>query len=480
LSKNIELNVLDIYLDKRNPRHDPIGDQAEIIKHLVKNEHIKQLAKDIAKNGLSPIELFAVVKDKSGNFIAVEGNRRLCASILLNDPKLSPDGDLSYFERLITKDAKIPSIVNCIQFDSREDADIWIERRHEGEQGGIGTKQWSADQKTRHNRHLSKPDPNALALSLLEYASASGFIPSKQEDKNKLLTTASRYLGNPLFRETIGVVSARSEADVVINVPHDEFNNVLKLFCNDLIDEASTVNSRTKKADWEEYAGKLIQEGIAPVTRCENFQLVSKNKAQKSDNKTSTQPSNSNISKGGSNDALSMVQNENRSVDAKTVNSAAKTESPIRINKNPDDRKYIISTDFKVFINNKILRRVFEELRTIEVDKQTLAVALLCRAFLENLYSLFYEKVGGYYDKKEKAHLLMEKVIKLIEADSNKSKAETNALGALKRVQANEGNVLSPRTLGANAHAGHYPNARELKREWDNISAILIYMLRRI
>lgn len=67
----------------------------------------------------------------------------------------------------------------------------------------------------------------------------------------------------------------------------------------------------------------------------------------------------------------------------------------------------------------------------------------------------------------------MDKIIKIIESDDTLSKNEKNALGALRRIQANEMNVLSPKTLGANAHAGHYPNAKELKREFDNISSII-------
>jgi len=477
LSKLIELNVLDIYLDTQNPRHDPLNDQVEIINHLVKKESIKNLAQDIATYGLSPIDLFAVVKDESNNFIVVEGNRRLCALTLLNDPKLSPEGDVVYFKRLRTAKSKIPSKVNCMQFTSREAANIWIERRHGGEQDGRGTKQWSADQKTRHNRRLLKPDANALANSILEYASESGLLPIEREDK--ILTTASRYLGNPDFRKTIGVVSSRSEANVVINVPHDEFNKVLTRFCNDLLDDASPVSSRTKKSDWEEYARQLVQEGIAPVTHSESRSLNINNKYQKVDNETQVQPNNvkaanQDSSQTSGSNSSSTAQNDKSLVDSKT-------EPLSRINKHPDDRKFIVPSNFKTPINNVTLRKVFQELRAIEVDNHTLAVALLCRAFLENLYSLFNEKITGKYDSKDKANFVLEKVIQLIEKDKNNlSKNESNALGALKRVQANERNVLSPKTLGANAHAGFYPNAKELKGEWDNISEILIYMLKRI
>ena len=118
-------------------------------------------------------------------------------------------------------------------------------------------------------------------------------------------------------------------------------------------------------------------------------------------------------------------------------------------------------------------------MKEIEVDQHTLSVALLSRAFLENLYSIFHEKVLGNYIKAQ-THIVMNKIIPHIEQDKNLTKSERQALGALKRVQANENNVLSPKTLGANAHASHYPNSKELKREWDNIASIIEYMLKRI
>jgi len=474
LSKSIELNVLDIYLDKQNPRHEPIDDQDEIIKQLIKTEQIKKLASDIAKNGLSPIELFAVIKDKSDNHIVVEGNRRLCALTLLNDPLLSPDSHIKYFTDLSKKHTNFPSKVKCQSFANREDADIWIERRHEGQQDGIGTKQWEADQKTRHNVRREKPDKNALAQSLLDYSTENGFL--SVDKKNKILTTATRYLGNPTFREAIGIVSNRTEPVVYINVTYDEFDVVLQRFCTDL--NENIITSRSKKEDWENYARQLIQEGVAPIARTKTVKLA--------DRPAKTNPAGNTLSNGAASDdtasnnnPTSNEDNEESSGNNQGAGNASGSGSNNKNKKHPGARKYIIDSDFRPTINNRILRRVFQELKTIEVDNQTLAVSLLCRAFLENLYSEFYEKVGGSH-LTDKTHVVMNKVINLIELDKqNLTKAEKSALGALKRVQSNENNVLSPRTLGANAHAGHYPIPSELKTEWDNIAAILIYMLKR-
>ena len=133
-------------------------------------------------------------------------------------------------------------------------------------------------------------------------------------------------------------------------------------------------------------------------------------------------------------------------------------------------------------IKDKNLRRALGELKEISVQDFPLAIAMVCRVFLERLYLLFYEKevVGKSVKKPSKTHVLLEKVIAQIERDSKLLRPEKEALGALKRVQANENNVLSPKTLGANVHLSHYPNPAELNREWDNVQAILLYMLKKI
>lgn len=101
--ESISVRVLDLYLDSKNPRHEPISDREKIIEHLVRTEKIKALAKDISEKGISPLDLPAIIKDGKGNFVVVEGNRRICALTLLNDPELSPEGDKTYFTNLSEK-----------------------------------------------------------------------------------------------------------------------------------------------------------------------------------------------------------------------------------------------------------------------------------------------------------------------------------------------------------------------------------------
>lgn len=469
----ILLNVLDIYLDDENPRHKPITDQELIFEYLIKDEMVKPLAKDIAQEGLSPIDLPAVIQDQDGRYIALEGNRRLCATKLLLDPTKAPARSKAYFKKLASSAESIPNKVRCIVFDDREEADVWLDRRHNGLQGGLGIKDWDPEQKARRNQRNNKADQNTLAQALLDYARGLGFL---DEIQKRVVTTAARYLGNPYFRTSAGIVSSRSEAKVVINVSHEDFDKFLSVFCKDLV-EGKRVGSRSNKTQWEEYARTLMAEG-AITSKIVSNRFLNDRKLYVQDNQTGTSnsPNNAGVQEGTASSSTNGSSDDN----SQSSNSQSSTGGRGKGSQNPDIRKYIIPSDFRPNIGNKILRRAFQELMTIEIDKQTLAVSLVARAFLEKTYNLFYEAVEGKYLAGKQTHVVVLEAIKLIERDPKLIKQEKDALGALRAVASNKNYAFSPQTLGAHAHASYYPDAIQLRREFDNISAIVKYMLERI
>ncbi len=462
MSSNTLLNVLDIYLDTENPRHEPIYEQSDIIDYLLQGEKVKNLARNIAQNGVNPLDSVGVVRDEEGNYVVVEGNRRLCALLLLNDPDKAPPGDVPFFKKLAENSSKVPSSINCVLFDDSNEASVWMGIRHDGEQDGVGVRTWDAKQKTRHNGRVNKKDQNTLALSLIDYAVEKELLHSEKTEK--IITTAARYLGNPFVRETLGIVSARSEVMVKINVTCQAFDRVLARFCDDLVAN-TTVNSRTRKEDWVAYGRLLIEEGVAPKERVDPH-LLSECRGSAKGN-----PGRDKGTEAGSPKSRGEAEHDG----CKDSPSSAKGR-----NVNPDNRKYIVPAGFRPKIDNLILRRAFQEMCTIEIASSPLAVSLVTRAFLENVYILFHEKVVGSYQPQKNTHQLMGKIIEEIGLDSGLTKTETNSLAALRKVYSNDASVLSPRTLGANAHLGQYPDHLQLKRGFDNISAIIDYMLRRL
>jgi len=449
--QTLRIAVSKIDMDLLNPRHKSnINTQEKIIEHLCENDNVKELAKDISTNGLSPIDLIAVIQDhKENRYVVVEGNRRICALKLLNKPSKSKKYK-AYFERIQNNNTAPPSKITALLFDSREQANTWIERRHSGVQNGVGTNPWNATQKSQFNIvNLGKNDTNALALAVIQYAEHHlGF--DGLEDKVQL-TTATRFVSNPYFRNTLGLRGKSTSSELSVDVDLNEFNQGITSFCNDLI-KNKEVNSRANKSGIESYAKSLIANGMAPTTRSPKPYVVEHKKDQELTD-------------------IPNIKNPN-------IKDAPLPITEKKDSFHPNNRKHLIPSSFSAKINDHILRRAYQELKEVNIDEHTLASTLVLRVFLENLYERYHMKIQGNHTEMD-TNKRLTKIIAIIESDESLVKAQKNALAALRRVLST-GHILSPKTLGANAHGGFYPTASDIKKEWDNISEIVQYMLNKI
>ena len=266
--KSAEMIDLDrVSLNFQNPRHEPFTSQDEVIEFLCQNEYVYELAKDLTKIGLNPLELFALLpspkKSRRKTYVVAEGNRRLCALMLLNDPDLAPPEQRKRFKDLVVNWDPVPKVF-AIVFETQVDVDHWVERIHGGLQGGIGRKSWNAEQKTRF-----KGDPkNILAQKILDYAEKRKMI--SPTDRKGKITTAQRFLSNVAFREALGVDTSNIE-DICRIRTEEDFDKAVKTFVEDLI-VGTNVNSRMNKKEIVDYARKfsdkavLLSPTIDPIT----------------------------------------------------------------------------------------------------------------------------------------------------------------------------------------------------------------------
>jgi hypothetical protein len=89
--RKARIKPLDIALDRDNPRInvEPSDKESDIIRKLIKYEDVQDLARKIAKTGLLPGERIITVHE-NGQWVVLEGNRRICACKLLLSPNLVP------------------------------------------------------------------------------------------------------------------------------------------------------------------------------------------------------------------------------------------------------------------------------------------------------------------------------------------------------------------------------------------------------
>ena len=248
-----------IFLYEENPRHEPIESEPEVIAHLCKDEQVFNLARNIADSGSNPLELLGLVQipgsgssDTRKNYQVWEGNRRVCAIKLLNDPDLAPPHLRKDFARLAANSVHVPTNeINSVVFDDHDDLRYWMGITHGGVQAGVGRLDWDAQQKERH----FGSGRNRVALAVLDAAEILGMI-SKDEREGRI-TTAQRFLNSEIVREAIGIDASNKE-DVAYTRPLNDFKKQLAKFIADL-KRGIKVHSRANRAQADAYGRKLAR-----------------------------------------------------------------------------------------------------------------------------------------------------------------------------------------------------------------------------
>lgn len=457
--KTVSINR--IHLDPENPRHESLPDQPSIIRHLINKEYVRNLAKDISEAGsLSPLEPIALIKHEKSrsSYIVVEGNRRICSLKLLLDPeKAGTEADRRYFSGLARNMEKSVSRVQAVIFDSRESATRWFALRHRGEQDGVGTKGWTTDQIARFNLRTNGRDPNVQALLLVEYAKDRKLL--KPGDISSLsLTTLTRFLSTPVVRHAIGLADRNS---ILINVPDHEFERALTRFLNDSLDPKSGVNSRTSATDRRTYASKLGQQGLAAISHVHESHMPGTNSPSRgTDSNNSEKDGEENDKNGHQNQ-----QEEKFHSDSKTTHESV----------HPDRRRKVISSKFKSKTSDKILKRLYRELKEIDAVQFTFAATSLLRSILEKSTSLYLISKGVTPEIK------LDEKLKQLSKELASEGLKDRQLKILRVIAANgKDGEYAPDTLGYYIHGGATPTPSYVFRYWDNIEHIVQHMLDRV
>lgn len=246
--------VLKLLLNRENPRHTPKENQAEIIEHLVDGEEVYNLARHLSQNGFNPLEVTAVFRDDDGNLVVAEGNRRICAAQLVNDPNKAPPTARAKFRTLAADAQADVTKVMVREFPDYETARPWLQVLHDGEQDGVGRRQWSPTQKSRATMRRST---DALAVALLDHAEAARWL-AQQDRADILVSTVTRYLANPDVRAALGLASAATSPQIEVYGDRNRFEAAAQRFIRDI--QSGTLSSRSTSSDWRSYARMLNEE----------------------------------------------------------------------------------------------------------------------------------------------------------------------------------------------------------------------------
>lgn len=443
--KNIKLTSL--LVNTENYRFEPQSSQKEAIDKMIEdqNEKLYALAVDIIKNGLSPVDLIMVTPESGTNrYIVLEGNRRITTLKLLSNPSLIGDeyDNLRRRFQKLMKEYDISSLKNiyCAVFDTSEEADVWIKRKHAGEQGGIGTVTWNAQQKDRFEERVGgKASTSLQIIALLEQ---SDIVPL--DIKNRLssinTTNLQRLIADKYVRAKLGL----------------ELNN-------------GVLVSKTEPKEIVKGLLSIVQDILLP-----NFKVADIYNAGKRREYIDAKSDNALPNLSSEVDepwCLSTQRTISEPQEKPSVSKTSKSSSSLK-----SIRRSLIPATFCINISDEEakIQKIFSELKTIPISANPNAASILFRVFLELSIDRYLECYGlvkgdalSACSSKEDLNGKTQRVLNHM---YNNLKVIDNTLSKGIRSELRDCNsILSIESLNAYAHNPFfYPKADNLITGWDN------------
>ena len=433
--ERLPIPLVRLRLNKENDRHGSLPSEPDCIRWMLENlgDEILNLAKNIAERGLSPIDGLLVLPNPEvpGDYIVWEGNRRITALKLIDDPNRCPDPILRRKFTEISGKAKIPvpSEIECTIAPSVEEADRLIELRHQGPQEGVGTLQWDGQQKSRHLQRLGKKGRYAFSHQVIDAFTEKldQRIREKVTGTGFAISTLDRLLKNPEVRDFLGITNE---------------DGVPRRFLH----EKETLKGLTKIL--RDIAGGMPVKDVYTVKQQRKY--IRGFPADDTPDRTKNLK-----------DSIGMVQ---------PMESSSKT-LVVRSKPVSYKRPHLIPPEVRYAIRDKRLNAIYIELRSIELSDHRNAAAVLFRVFVELSIELYLEKHEVPYHDNDK---LAKKAESAINHMKGKSWADMNIVKGIQAGISSPHNPLSFNTFNAYVHNRHFhPSPPELATAWDNAQPFL-------
>lgn len=242
------IDVSKLVLDLENPRLPKyvkdLADADQVRNYLLEHEGVMRIATSIVKNGYHKSAV-AIVYEDSGEFVVLDGNRRLAACQLLLKPALAPNArDRRKFE-LLSKgfDKKQLKAVKIVVAPSRKAAEKEIWDIHVNQL----LKPWEVLQKLRMYRNLIESGDYDIKTASSEY----GFSQAKfKQELVKLF----------FYEEILENITASAEEEELLNSGFNKIDRVLgsangKKMLNYAVDMAGNIIPKEP----QEFTRKLKQ-----------------------------------------------------------------------------------------------------------------------------------------------------------------------------------------------------------------------------
>jgi len=435
--KLVDLNTLNINIE--NPRFEMVGSQRDAIKLMIEDqkEKLTRLAEDIIDEGLNPGDAIFITKhEKNKNeFNVLEGNRRVTVLKLLENPNLIPESKkslLNKFKKLSENYLKSPiEKIPCVIFDTESDAEHWIELKHTGQNNGIGTVSWDAQQKARFDERVK--GKSTYALQIIEFLGKEDSVEDDVKNNLKDVKSSSlqRLATDPDFRKAAGIDI--KDGKVITKYDPIEIAKPLQKAVKDLLRKDFTVKDIYYKDDRLNYLETFKKSDLPDKTQelAGNWELISSNRPKKIDPK-------------------------------KEKDKKQKRSKKLKSNRNTIIPKSTILT-----ISQPRINKIYHELKDLDLREFENAGAITFRVFIELTMDAYIEKfpITGVNDNSKLNHKL-----KSVAKDLESNHLTKHQLKGAYIAATMKDSVFSIDTFNAFVHNKDFnPDDKSLKKNWDNL-----------
>jgi hypothetical protein len=416
-------------------------DETELINYFLSKSDfkIKSLIEAIVKDFDLPQLEKLVVWSNQGQYIVLEGNRRLSAYKLLINPELTDDPSLKKYLIEQKSKTKIDGIysLECLVTVDKEDGFRYIDRKHAN---GNNEVNWQDSERAHYNvRRGSKNQVELLKIGITKIVKDLD-LPEEMKDQilgSGYVTTFFRILTTTPSKKEYGF-EISDTGNLTVKDP--EFKEKLKIIIYQVLNKkdfkGNEVDSRSlNKTDKIEDYIKSVDLKDAPKVEAE----IQKNTIQ------------------------------NLFGEKNLLMSTGKKQ---RILPKSTNRSFLIPGSCKLCINETKINNIYCELRNdLLLDDSPKAVpnavGVLFRVFLEISIDYFLEKEGLNVPKKT---TLSGKITRCCEIMEKKDLANKKQLNNIRKVATDHNNILGIQNFHDYLHSYRtQPTSSDLKLKWDNL-----------
>ena len=416
--------------------------EEELIKYFCaqKNFKIENLAKEIIKDFDLPQSEKLIIYDSDGQNIVLEGNRRLTAYKLLDNPDLAPDDILkNKFQKLKQEiDINNDFSFECLITNNASEGYRYVERKHVR---GNNEVHWGEQERTHHNSRRGN------ATKKEEFKIAIGEIIKNLDIPENLkeqvlghghVTTFWRILDNSVAWKEYGF-NLKDNGE--LEIKDKDFEKKLKVIILNVLQKQGFSG---KKIDSRSLNTNKEKEDYLKSIKDDDYEKV-----------------NSEIEKN----TTTNLFNE----PSINITSLGKK---LKINSKSTTRNYLIPKTCRLNINETKINNIYRELRDnllLNDTNQSVpnAAGVLFRVFLEISIDFFWEKNGNTFKNDVK---LTGKIIKVADHIENNNVATKQQLRNVRKVATDKNHLLAIENFHSYVHSYKtQPTSSDLKLKWDNL-----------